>query len=84
MTRDKEDEEVRDLLLMFLLVFYTKTIECLSLTAGLKEMYVHYLLQIVGNSVSSVQIGFVSSDPSIFGITCFCSFLYLTLACKHL
>ena len=46
-----------------------------------------FKLDRVVNSVSNVQIGFISSDPlrsSLFGITCFGSFLYLTLACKHL
>ena len=44
------------------------------LTADLKVMYVHDLLKIVGNSVSNVQIAFISSDllrSSLFGITCF-------------
>ena len=57
------------------------------LTADLKVIYVHDLLKIVGNSVSNVQIAFISSDllgSSLFGITCFGSFRYLTLACKHL
>ena len=37
-------------------------------------IYVHDLLKIVGNSVSYVQIAFISSDLlmlSLFGITCF-------------
>ena len=41
-------------------------------------------MKIVGNSVSNVQIAFISSDllrSLLFGIT---SFRYLTLACKHL
>ena len=59
----------------------------LCLTADLKAIYVHDLLKIVGNSVSNVQIAFISSDllhSSLVGITCFGSFRYLTLACKHL
>ena len=55
--------------------------------ADLKVMYVHDLLKIVGNSVSNVQIAFISSDLlrySLFGITCFGSFRYLTLACKYI
>ena len=47
---------------------------CLCLTADLKVIYVHDLLKIVGNSVSNVQIAFISSDLlrfSLFGITCF-------------
>ena len=54
---------------------------------NLKVIHVHDLLKIVGNSVSNVQIGFISSDllkSSLFGITCFGSFRYLTLACTHL
>ena len=42
--------------------------------ADLKVIYVHDLLKIVGNSVSNVQIAFISSDllrSSLFGITCF-------------
>ena len=38
-------------------------------------------------SVSNVQIAFNSCDllrSSLFGITCYGSFRYLTLACKHL
>ena len=53
----------------------------------MKVIYVHDLLKIVGNSVSNVQIAFISSDLlrySLFDITCFGSFRYLTLACKHL
>ena len=45
---------------------------------------VHDLLKIVGNSVSNIQIAFISSDllgSSLFGITCFGSFRYLTFAC---
>ena len=60
---------------------------CLCLTADLKVIYVHDLMKIVGNSVSNVQIAFISSDlrrSSLFGITCFGSIRYLTLACKHL
>ena len=62
-------------------------LEFLTFTADLKVIYVHDLLKIVGNSVSNVQIGFISSDllkSSLFGITCFGSFRYLTLAFKHL
>ena len=58
---------------------------CLCFTADLKVIYVHDLLKIVGNSVSNVQISFISSDllrSSLF--TCFGSFRYLTLACTHL
>ena len=47
----------------------------------------HDLLKIVVNSVSNVQIGFISSDrlrSSLFGITFFDSIQFLTLACKHL
>ena len=65
----------------------TQYISCLCLTADLKVIYVHDLLKIVGNSVSNVQIAFISSDllrSSLFGITCLGSFRYLTLACKHL
>ena len=50
-------------------------------------IYVHDLLKIVGNSLSNVQIAFISSDllrSSLYGITYFGSFRYLTLACKHL
>ena len=57
------------------------------LTADLKVIYVHDLLKMVENSVSNVQIAFISSDllrSSLFGITYFGSFRYLTLACKHL
>ena len=46
----------------------------MCLTADLKVIYVHDLLNIVGNSVSNVQIAFISSDllrSSLFGITCF-------------
>ena len=53
----------------------------------LESDYVHDLLKMVENSVSNVQIAFISSDllrSSLFGITCFGSFRYLTLACKHL
>ena len=52
----------------------------------MKVIYAHDLLKIVGNSISNVQIAFISSDllrSSLFGITCFGSFQYLTLACKH-
>ena len=62
-------------------------LEFLTFTADLKVIYVHDLLKIVGNSVSNVQIGFISSDllkSSLFGITCFGSFRHLTLAFKHL
>ena len=37
-------------------------------------MHVHDLLKIVGNSVSNIQIAFISSDllrSSLFGTTCF-------------
>ena len=40
----------------------------------LEIIYVHDLLKIVENSVSNVQIAFISSDllkSSLFGITCF-------------
>ena len=53
----------------------------------LEIIYVHDLLKIVGNSLSNVQIAFISSDllrSSLYGITYFGSFRYLTLACKHL
>ena len=46
----------------------------LRYTADLKVIYLHNLLKIVGNSVSNVQIAFISSDllrSSLFGITCF-------------
>ena len=59
----------------------------MCLTADLKVIYVHDLLKMVENSVSNVQIAFISSDllrSSLFGITCFGSFRNLTLACKHL
>ena len=42
--------------------------------ANLKVIYVHDLLKIVGNSLSNVQIAFISSDllgSSLFGINCF-------------
>ena len=48
-----------------------------------KVIYVHDLLKIIRNSVSSVQIGFISSDllrSLLFGITCFGSFQFSTLA----
>ena len=47
----------------------------------------HDLLKIVWNSVSNVQIGFISSAllrSWLFGITCFGKFRFLTLVCKHL
>ena len=47
---------------------------CVYLTADLKVIYVHDLLKIVRNSVSNVQIAFISSDllgSSLFGIPCF-------------
>ena len=60
-------------------------IQCI--TADLKVIYVHDLLKMIENSISNVQIAFISSDllkSSLFRITCFGSFRYLTLACKHL
>ena len=54
---------------------------CLCLTAHLKVIYVHDLLKIVGNSVSNVQIGFISSDllrSLLFGIACFDSLHFST------
>ena len=44
-------------------------------------------IELVGNSVSNVQIAFISNDvlrSSLFGIACIGSLQYLTLACKHL
>ena len=60
---------------------------CVCFTADLKVIYVHDLLKKVGNSISNVQIGFISIDllgSSLFGITCFGSFQFSTLACEHL
>ena len=63
------------------------SISCLCLTADLKVICVHDLLKTVRNSVSNVQIGFISSELlrySLFGITRFGSFQFMTVACKHL
>ena len=55
--------------------------------SDLKLIYVYISLKIVGNFVWNVQISFISNDLHrswLFGIICFGSFRFLTLACKHL
>ena len=58
-----------------------------TLTADLKVICLHGLLKTVGNSVSNVQIGFISSDllrSLLFVIIRFGLFQLSTLACNRM
>ena len=58
------------------------------LYASIRDKSVHEILRYnVGNSLSNVQIGFISRDllrSILFAITSFDSFQFSTLVCKHL
>ena len=65
----------------------SRNFNSLCLSADLKVINVHNLLKIVENSVSNIQIGFISSEllrSLLFGITCFGSYQFMTLDCRHL